>query len=286
MVSKPAQSDLSRWHAEQLSIDEKSAQSIETSIRITAGGLFFFGRHTGDLSECRAAYFPFEGDMEQGLKELFYTHSALSLPFRATHIYIDEGEGYVVVPKDLQAAGSAHDWLAACMPLQKRVPQLIEIDDMAAQIAFSTDRALYEFCQRSFSLPHFDHLARPLASATLRYSRRTYPRVLAVRLGSSSLDVVCAVEGQLLLCNRYAISRDAVDALYFVTALWRQLGLSQQEDHLLLYGQHLEPLEQLLHDRITHLYSNLYPGLLVDTKELNKMGLHLPPEIILDTLCV
>ncbi len=281
--------DLSRWIAEGLRFEETQAQSLDTSIRITADGLYFLGIHRGKIQESKAAYLRFTEAVPEALKNVFFAHPTLSLPFRSTRLYLDDGSGYTLVPDDLEPTGTgAEEWLSPVIDTRGKHTLSVHLDDAPASISYAVEEELYEFCQRSFVFPRFDHPQRPLTSAVMRYTRRHYPKAMMAILNDKYMDVALARQGSLLLANRYPIA-DHADVLYFVTALWRRFALDPTADHLHLYtaftaidgdivAQHLSP-------SIAHLYLNDYPGLCLLPKALASANLKIPPELILDNLC-
>lgn len=280
--------DSSGWLAEDLRFEETLALSLDTSIRITAGGLSFLGFHRKHPEESKAAFIPFEeGDIVESLKAAFFSHPTLSLPFKTTKVFADDGSGYVLVPTDLKPVASSSDWVASGLETDGKHVLSVELNDSPATIETVVRSDLYEFCQRSFAFPRFDHLQRPLIAAALRYTRRVHPIVVMVILGNGHTDITLAKNGQLLLANRFDTPQ-VMDVLYFVTAVWRQFDLDPVHDHLCLYTHPTKDvgvLTEKLGASISHMTLNAYHGLIVDPKVVSDTKLQLPPEFILDNLC-
>ncbi|MDO4771721.1 DUF3822 family protein [Porphyromonas sp.] len=278
----------SGWLAEDLKYNETLAHSLDTSIRITADGLSFFCFRRDVPADSKVTFVPFGGgDMVEGLKAAFFAHPTLSLPFKTTRIFADDGTGYVLIPDDLKAVATSQEWVAPSINTTGKHVFSVHFNDTPASIETAVRSDLYEFCQRSFAFPHFDHLQRPLVSVAMRYTRREHPVVVMAILGSGYVDLTLAREGQLLLANRFE-TPDLMDVLYFVTAVWRQFSLDPSRDHLCLYAlpaRDVSPLMQKLGISIAHLSLNRYHGLMVAPEVATNPKLQLPPEFILDNLC-
>lgn len=280
--------DSTRWLAEDLKYEETLALSLDTSIRITADGLSFCGFHREKPEESKVAFIPFEGgDMVESLKSVFFSYPTLSLPFKTTRVFADDGSGYTLVPTDLKPVASSNDWVVSSLDTEGKHVLSIPLNDTPATIETAVRSDLYEFCQRSFAFPRFDHLQRPLIAAAMRYTRRVHPAVVMVILGNGYTDITLARNGQLLLANRFDTPQ-AMDVLYFVTAVWRQFDLDPTSDHLCLYMHPAKDVEvpmEKLGTSIRHLSLNTYHGLIADPRVVSDRKLQLPPEFILDNLC-
>ena len=280
--------DSSRWLAEDLRYEETLALSLDTSIRITADGLSFWGFHRERPEESKVAFIPFEGgDMVASLKSVFFSHPTLSLPFKTTNIFADDGTGYTLIPSDLRSVASPNDWVASSLETGGKHILSVPLNDTPATIETAVRSDLYEFCQRSFAFPRFDHLQRPLIAAAMRYTRRVHPAVVMVIVGNGYTDITLAKDGQLLLANRFDTPQ-SMDILYFVTAVWRQFDLAPANDHLCLYAHPAKDtaaLMEKLESSIRHLTLNTYHGSIIDPKVVSDRKMALPPEFILDNLC-
>ncbi|MDO5036607.1 MAG: DUF3822 family protein [Porphyromonas sp.] len=222
----------------------------------------------------------------ESLSELFYSTELLRQPFRSTTIYLDNGDSYVLAPSDLREEGSDPlIWLQLAQATEGHQVLSTPLESIRATLIWSVPQELYDFCLRSFPMANFIHPIAPLISACTTYTRREHPHALMVYWVGSSLDVLYSSEGALQLANRYEAS-SAVDALYYITALWRQLDLSTPDDHLLLYTQSEEGAEQsraadllkLLQESITNIYHQTYPGV------ADGLLASMPPEMLLSRI--
>lgn len=281
--------DTSGWIAGELKFEEALAPSLETSIRITADGLSFFAFHRDLPEKSRVATIGFDSpDWLEGLKSVFFSHSVLSLPYRSTKLFVDGGAGYVVIPTDLKPLGIVEDWVEPSLRTARKQVYTVPLTDLSARIETVVRGGVYDFCRRSFPIPHFDHLQRVLISSAMRYTRRIDASVVMVIWSQGYVDVTVSASGQLLFANRFDTPQ-VLDVLYYVTAVWRQFDLDPTKDHLRVYAspdtKDEEWLMEKLGQSIKHLGFNDYPGLLLAPQQLSKISSLLPPEFILDTLC-
>lgn len=86
---------------------------------------------------------------------------------------------------------------------------------------YSLSQELFDFSQRSFSIPSYRHSVASLIGMAVRQTRRDTPHVVVVHHLGDYICIVVASDGELLLSNRYRVVGDA-DTLYYLTALYRQ----------------------------------------------------------------
>lgn len=223
----------------------------------------------------------------EGLKKVFYEHPLLSLPYKASNIYFDVGS-YTLVPKDLDHSGTPELWSSIHSPIEDQfvLSQIISTEQMV--LHYSVPLELYNFCQRSFSLPTYGHSLQPMISFATRLSRQCEPNLVMTCFGENQMDVIYVSNGQLQLCSRYQISSEA-DILYFITALWRQFFLSQETVPLYIYGHQpsmlTESLMRRLKDQIGRVVVGYFPVHKCPQELLTKHKSELPPELIIQLLC-
>lgn len=231
--------------------------------------------------------FALEMPFLEGLKKVFFEESILSLPYKTTHIFI-EGGSYTLVPNDLESTASPELWSSLLTPIEEQhiLSQTISVEQMT--LLYSVPLELYNFCQRSFSLPTYSHSMQPFISFATRLGRQSEPKLLMVRLGQSQMDVLYVADGVLQLSSRYEVKND-VDVLYFITAIWRQFYLSQESVPLYLYPYqstiYSESLLEKLREHISRIEVNYFPATGMIDNILSKVINELPPEFILQLIC-
>lgn len=229
--------------------------------------------------------FLFESDLTtsegSGLKQFFFDQPLLSLPYRSTHICIVDESSYALIPQDLGHAATPEQWLSVVTELGERQVLTEEFSQEQITLAYSISRELYDFCQRSFSLPSYGHTAKPLISSAIMLSRKGNGKLIMAQYRSHTLDIIVAEQGHLLLANRYKVLGES-DLLYYLTAVIRQYRLSPEEDTLYFYTRaKVEQLENSLRESFEHVYMNHYPRLKVSPD----LSLEVPTPFVLNLLC-
>ena len=62
------------------------------------------------------------------------------------------------------------------------------------------------------------------------------PRQMYVVIERKRMDVACYAQGKLLFVNSYPIDQSD-DIVYYILYVWKQAGLDQEKDQLLLAGE-------------------------------------------------
>ncbi|MDN4754140.1 DUF3822 family protein [Porphyromonadaceae bacterium W3.11] len=242
---------------------------------------------SGDTSHVWLDTIELEMPLMDGLKKIFFEKPILSLPYKATHIYLDQWR-YTLVPNDLDKSGTPELWTALHTPIDEQYVLSQQIASEQLRLHYTVPLELYNFCQRSFSLPTYDHTLQPLIALATRLSRKSEPKLVMMRIGKAVVDVLYVADGVLELVNRYQV-RNEVDILYFVTALWRQFFLSSESVPLFLYNSDSSFITDTFLDQLNEYISrvelNYYPGLLCPEEVIKRYEAELPPEFILQLLC-
>lgn len=230
---------------------------------------------------------PLEMPFIEGLKKVFFEERILSLPYKSTHIFMEAGS-YTLVPNDLESTASPELWSSLLTPIEGQHILSQAISEEQMMILYAVPLELYNFCQRSFSLPTYSHLMQPLISFATRLGRQSDSRLVMVRLGQRQMDILYVADGVLQLSSRYEVKSE-MDVLYFVTAIWRQFYLSQESVPLYLYpyqsSLYSESLLNQLREHILRVEVNHFPSNVEMDKVMNQLVNELPPEFILQLIC-
>ena len=235
---------------EEQSLLAKEALGVEARITLENEMIFFLAEEREDDKPILATSISTTGSDEGGMQQLFWSHPLLSLPFKSTTILVEDGAPFVIIPEDLFDSASPEDWLALTTDLEGRKVLTKAIEEEHLHIVYSVNKELFDFCQRSFSLPSFGHHISTQVIYTLRKSRREYPQLVTAYISKEFIQVVVARSGELLLANLYRIVSEA-DCLYYVTALYRQFQLDPHSDPLYLFtNRPQESIQQLLESSV------------------------------------
>jgi len=120
-------------------------------------------------------------------------------------------------------------------------------------LCFGIDRSLYNFLQRNYDALTFEH---HLSLLLIEGARMASGNCLVVRCGKGLLELALFRGQHLDVVNVYNTTQ-AENRSYYVMNTWKQLGLDQLRDHLLVLGQDNQGLQvrASLHRFIKHVYS-------------------------------
>ncbi len=232
---------------------ELTAGSFDATVLISAVTIRIFLTRV-DSAEC---YFfrsvRHSEAVDQGLTQAFFLLPELAYPYHSLRVLVDYGSSYVLVPDDFLRQGTdATSWLSSNRDLDAH-PIIVPLPDLRCSIVYSLPKDVFEFCNRSFVVPQFDHPLRSTIEVTVRGSRLVEGCRMAAVLyfDEGYVDIVVASQGMIRLCNRYPFRSD-IDILYYITSVWRQQQMTTERDHLYLYGSEGAPVLISLLSRIEH----------------------------------
>lgn len=235
---------------EEQSLSAKEALGVEARITLDNEMIFFLAEEQEADKPILATSISTTGSDEGGMQQLFWSHPLLSLPFKSTTILVEDGAPFAIIPEDLFDSASPEDWLALTTDLEGRKVLTKAIEEEHLHIVYSVNKELFDFCQRSFSLPSFGHHISTQVIYTLRKSRREHPQLVTAYISKEFIQVVVARSGELLLANLYRIVSEA-DCLYYITALYRQFQLDPHSDPLYLFTNRAqESIQRLLESSV------------------------------------
>ncbi|MDR3260459.1 MAG: DUF3822 family protein [Tannerella sp.] len=240
-----------------LAID--NAEKYEVSIRLWPDGLSF----AGHIPSEKESFFYTETKFDraksyvQVLKDVFFEHVFFSYPYKKTYVVCVNGQ-YTLVPATVFAEEHKEQLMSFVFsaPASKILHEPVEALD--AEMLFGISREIYEFCSRSLIHPRFIHAITPLLLHWRKQNLACYPKQLYVVLHENIMDAACYDKGSLLFLNSFGVENMA-DILYYILYIWKQTGINQLEDQLLLsatppvyrqlkeilqkYVQHIEPVK-------------------------------------------
>lgn len=229
----------------------ESAPTQSLSIRCLSGGLAFCVRSSETPAKTlQRGFLPFASEDGESwverLQGLFYREEALSYPYQQITCYITP-EAAVLVPRDLIQSGQEALWLLDAVETDallaassdKHYQQAV-LSDPAKSLVMRSSLALYQFLRRTWLV--FEQ--RPASQVALEHFLSQRPgagqSTLLVLLEEGLLTSI-ALHGSDLIAYRQEKLRslggartEAEEALFYIFALWRHLGLDAERDQLLL----------------------------------------------------
>ena len=207
------------------------------SIRLRSGGLSF-SAYSPSVSESffyRDVEFDRTRPYISSLKECFFENDFLTWFYRQVNVVCVTSQ-YTLVPAAVFQEKQKAELLAFTFSSPEGRCLSNELKDEPAELVFGVDEDVYEFCSRSLVNPRFVHHVGPLLSLWKKQSRARLPRQLYVVLHRRRMDVACYAQGNLLFVNSFEYEHTD-DILYYILYVWKQAGLNQEKDQLLLAGE-------------------------------------------------
>ena len=207
------------------------------SIRLRSGGLSF-SAYSPSVSESffyRDVEFDRTRPYVSSLKECFFENDFLTWFYKQVNVVCVTSQ-YTLVPAAVFQEKQKAELLAFTFSSPEGRCLSNELKDEPAELVFGVDEDVYEFCSRSLVNPRFVHHVGPLLSLWKKQSRARLPRQLYVVLHRRRMDVACYAQGNLLFVNSFEYEHTD-DILYYILYVWKQAGLDQEKDQLLLAGE-------------------------------------------------
>lgn len=260
------------------------ALNMEAYLVISRTHIQYAARSISEKDSVYIAVAQQDNQAEGGMQELFWEYPLFALPYKSTLISVDDGSSFVAVPHDLLNSSTNEEWLGIATDLRGRRVLSDDLEEERLSIIHSIGKELFDFCQRSFSIPSYSHSITPLVSLSVRLTRRDVERIVILHHLGEFIQVVIASEGQLLLANGYRVESD-IDTLYYITALFRQFKFNPQSTPFLVYSrENINSLLDLLRATIGDIRVNWYPFLSKEFQQ-NKSVESLNPQLVLQLLC-
>ncbi len=261
------------------------ALNMEAYLVIERRRIHYAARSTDDISRVYTAYVQIDNQAGGGMQQLFWEYPIFALPYKSTEICIADNSPFVVVPQDLLGSASIDEWLGIATDFRGRKVMSIDLDEERSSIIYTVSQELFDFSQRSFSIPSYTHSAVPFVQLAVTLTRRDMPRVVVIHHLGEYIHVVIASEGRLLLANRYKVASD-IDTLYYITALFRQFKFNPHDTPLMVYSyESIEQLLNLLGESNSDVRVNSYPYLSKEFQQ-NRNIETMHQQLVLQLLCV
>jgi hypothetical protein len=124
---------------------------------------------------------------------------------------------------------------------------------LEAEMVYGLPEEVHAFCCRSLVRPQFTHALTPVL---LRWREQNLPcfrKQLFVSVHENTMDAACYDRGTLTFLNSFDTG-NATDLLYYILYIWKQTGMDQVEDQLLLFAPAAlyRELEETLRKYVNH----------------------------------
>lgn len=237
-----------------------NSDKYKVSIRLRPDGLSFLGAIPSE----RETFFYESTRLDrtksyaQALKEVFFEHSFFTYPYKEVSVVCTNRQ-YTLVPEVVFDESKKEQVMNFTFGVPKEKTMHHPLKELDAVLLFGIDLEVYEFFSRSLVNTRFIHAMSPLLLYWRKLNQTVYPKQLYVSIHEDTMDAACFDKGTLLFVNSFYVEEQA-DVIYYVLYIWKQLGLDQMKDRLVLSA---DPV----------LCSNLRATLqnyVLQTEELNK----------------
>jgi hypothetical protein len=221
-------------------LTSERAERYEISIRLRPDGFSFAGIIPGESS----SFFFTDTRLDRtksyavGLKDIFYEHEFFTYPFKRTTV-ICANCRYTLVPESVFTEAHKERIMTFVFPhlIQESVVLHEPLSPLDAEVLYSFPKDIYEFCSRSLDEPVFTHSVTLSLLNWRKQNLSSFPKQLYIDVRGAVLDAACFDKGSLTFLNSFDIE-DTVDVAYYIVCIWKQTGMNQLSDHLLISADH------------------------------------------------
>ena len=250
-----------------------NSEKYTVSIRLCSDGLSF----AGHIPSEKDSFFYTETEIDrtkpyiQAIKDIFFAHSFFSCTFKHTYV-ICANRQYTLVPENIFLEQQKERLMSFVFSSPEEKILYESLNELDSVILFGIQPKVYDFFSRSLINPIFTHAVTAQLTQWRDRSLTAYPKQLYVALYKDTMDAACFYRESLLFINSFHV-HDSADMLYYILYIWKQTGMDQQKDKLILFANtetYLALKEQL---QTYLLQIEHVPPRLSDT------GLEVPPDI-------
>ena len=211
-----------------------NSEKYKVSIRLSPGGLSFAGINPSD----KGSFFYTETTIDrsirymQAIKDVFFANPFFSYTYEQIYV-VCANRQYTLVPETIFDETQKVMSFVFSAPEEKTLHE--RLDELESEILFYIQPDVYEFFSRSLLRPKFTHSITLLLNTWRKQNLTAFPRQLYVALREDMMDVACFNKGAILFINSFHVD-DPDDILYYIMYVWKQTGLDQQNDNLVLFA--------------------------------------------------
>jgi hypothetical protein len=170
----------------------------------------------------------------QAIKDIFFEHPFLAYTYRHTHV-ICANRQYTLVPEDIYIEKQQSKLMAFVFAAPDGKTLHKRLEDFDCEVVYGIQPEVYEFLSRSLLRYSFTHAIAPLLGQWRKQSVIAYPKQLFVSLYEDTMDAACFYRENLLFINSFRFD-DTADILYYILYIWKQTGMDQQQDRLVVHA--------------------------------------------------
>jgi len=204
------------------------------SIRLWSDGLSFAAHIPSETDSF--FYTEIETDRTKpylhAIKDIFFAHPFFSYVFKHTYVIVANRQ-YTLVPENIFIEKQKEQLMSFIFASPEEQILYERFDDFESVVLFGIQPKVYDFFSRSLNNPIFTHAITAQLTQWRIQSLTTYPKQLYVALHKNTMDAACFYRDTLLFVNSFQVD-DVADMLYYILYIWKQTGMDQQKDKLML----------------------------------------------------
>ncbi len=216
------------------------------------------------------------------VENVIYDNPALLSDFRRVYCVV-QTRNYAFVPASCESENDRRLLFGAAFPEKKLEMRVEDSGTSNAVILTGIEPELRAFVNRTYQRASImSHISSLCRYATLRTGQGNKVKMLA-NIRRDSLDIIVVDGRTLLLANTFSFSKPE-DALYYLLACRKRLGLDPRTDELLLAGDHAmrETLTPMLRNFVGRVMPVIFPPQMF---KAGKDAMLAPFDLIITPLC-
>ena len=213
-----------------------NSEKYIVSIRLLSGGLSF----AGFIPSVKDSFFYAETGTDptkpyiKAVKDIFFAHPFFSYAYKHTYVGCTNRQ-YTLIPENIFLEQQKEQLMSYVFSSPEEQILHESLDEFGCKILFGIQPNVYDFFSRMLINPIFTHAITPQLIQWRYRSLTAYPKQLYVALHEDTIDAACFYRETLLFINSFQVD-NPTDMLYYILYIWKQTGLDQQQDKLILFA--------------------------------------------------
>ena len=250
-----------------------NSEKYTVSIRLWPDGLSF----AGHIPSEKDSFFYTEIEIDRtkpyikAIKDIFFAHPFFAYAYQHTCV-ICANRQYTLIPANIFVEQQKEQLMSFVFSSPEEKILHDNLDEFDSKVLFGIQPKVYDFFSRMLINPIFTHAITAQLIQWKHRSLTAYPKQLFVALHKDTMDAACFYRENLLFVNSFQVD-DSADMLYYILYIWKQTGMDQQKDKLVLFAN-TETYQTLKENLQTYILQIEYVQ-----PRLSSTGLAVPPDV-------
>jgi len=212
------------------------SENYTVSIRLWSDGLSFAAQIPSD----KDSFFYTETEIDRtipyirAIKDIFFGHPFFSYAFKHTYVTV-ANRHYTLVPETIFLEQQKEQLMSFVFLTPEDKILYEHINEFESVLLYDIQPKVYDFFSRSLINPVFTHGITAQLNQWRIQSLTTYPKQLCVAIYKDTMSAACFYRETLLFVNSFQVD-DTADMIYYILYIWKQIGMDQQKDRLMLFS--------------------------------------------------